>query len=318
MNSSSKILQVCPLHNAQYVSAFTLPSQTYYINYVVGTIFNTLFILTGIILNSVTILAYWRSARLRSKSSYFLIMLLSAFDLTTAIVGHLFFVLSMALTLNGNPNCTICISHNILTFSTVGMSLATLFVLNVERYLCIVHPFFHRTKITKMRLLSVAAMFWLYACLLTFSYPILGNNVARLITSSTTFLVVVFTVCIYISICCAVRRSASNTSEGNGNQVKKLQNLKMAKSCAIVVASTVMCFLPFAIIQFLEMSIFKIMFMHMWATTLTLLSASLNSLVFFWRNSVLREEAKAVLKSIRNSLYSRQLVNSNRMFTAGA
>ena len=46
------------------------------------------------------------------------------------------------------------------------------------------------------------------------------------------------------------------------NELKKLQNLRMAKSCAIVVACTVICFLPFAVMGCLERNIFVTMFME--------------------------------------------------------
>ena len=302
MNSSSKFWQTCPLYNAQYPEALTIPSTAYYVNFVVNTICNILLIITGVILNAATILAYWRSARIQNKSSYFLIMLLSAFDLTTAIVGNLAFVLTLALTLHGNTDCTITIFHGLVTFFTVAMSFATLFALNIERYLSIIHPFFHRTKITKPRLLGLAAVCWLHGCVVTLSCPILGNMVARQITTYAMVLGIVVIVCMYLSMCRTVRRSAINPSQGNGNEVKKLQNLKMAKSCAIVVACTVICFLPYAIVRSLERSVFTFMFLEVWATTLTLLSSSLNSLVFFWRNRTLRIEAKAVLKDFTRRL----------------
>ena len=299
MNSVGELLQTCRFHNAHYVMALDIPSQTYYVNYVVASICNTLLIITGIILNAATILAYWRSARFRSKTSYFLIMMLSVFDLTGATVGNLAFVLSLAFTLHGNPNCTITILQKILTHFTAALSLATLFALNIERYLSIIHPFFHRTKITKLRLLGLAAVFWLHACVGTVSYPILGGIVARHMTMYTMVLEIVVTVCMYMVMYRAVRSSAINPSERNGNQVNKLQNLKMAKSCAIVVASTVICFLPFAIVLSLKASVFIFMFLEIWAKTLIFLSFSLNSLVFFWRNPILRIEAKAVLKHSR-------------------
>ena len=37
----------------------------------------------------------------------------------------------------------------------------TLFGLDIERYLSIVHPFYHRTKVTKSKLLKILVCFWL-------------------------------------------------------------------------------------------------------------------------------------------------------------
>ena len=295
-SSNTKVWQRCPLHNAEYFMVLNFPSQTYYINYVIGLTCNIVLIILAIILNSATVLTYWRSAQLRNKTSYFLIMLLCAVDLTTAVVGHFIFVLNLVFTIHGNPNCTIVISHEILTFSTVSMSFATLFALNFERYLSILHPFFHRTKMTKPRLLSLAACCWFGACVVTVSHPILGLQVARQMASYIIVFEIGTTLFMYISICRAVRKAASNSPHANGNQLKKLQNVRMTKSCAIVVACSVICFLPFAVNSSLEKSIFVVVFMDLWGKTFTLISSSLNPLVFFWRNPILRKEAKVVLK----------------------
>ena len=114
--------------------------------------------------------------------------------------------------------------------------------------------------------------------------------------SYTVLLATAIIVCIYIAIYRAVRRAASNSLQAKREREMKLQNLKMTKSCAIVVTCTVIRFLPFAIARSLNSSIFTVFFMEVWAKTLALLSSSLNSLVLFWRNPIRRKEAKAVLK----------------------
>ena len=77
------------------------PSNVYYINYIVGVIFNIFLTISTIFPNSVTILAYRRSAFLRSKKAYFLIMLLSVNDLLVGLFGNGSFVLLLVTIIVG-------------------------------------------------------------------------------------------------------------------------------------------------------------------------------------------------------------------------
>lgn len=293
-SSSKEYWQSCSLHNAKYAMVLNFPSQKYYNNYVIGLICNIIVIISTIFLNTVTILAYWRSARLRAKTSYFLVLLLSVTDLITGVIGHPIYVLTLALTINGSPNCTIHIVHEIVTFSTGGMSFTTLLALNLERHLSIVYPIFHRTKMTKQRITALTAVLWSNSVGLTLLYPSLGD-VARPLTSLSISLAILTTVYMYVSIYLANRRTM-HSSRARENQVKQLQNLRMTKSCAIVVVCTIICYLPFAVIRSLQRNFFATLFMELWGKTLTLISSSLNSIVFFWRNPILRQEARVLFR----------------------
>ena len=75
------------------------------------------------------------------------------------------------------------------------------------------------------------------------------------------------------------------------DQIKNLQNMKMTKSCAIVVGLSFVCELPLAFTHSLPINNLLTL-VSLWSVTLTLSSSSLNSLVFFWKNPVLRKEAR--------------------------
>ena len=49
---------------------------------------NGFFTLAGIFLNSVVIISLWKSSQLRRKTCYFMILVLSCFDLGVVMVGH--------------------------------------------------------------------------------------------------------------------------------------------------------------------------------------------------------------------------------------
>ena len=75
-------------------------------------------------------------------------------------------------------------------------------------------------------------------------------------------------------------------------------NLKLAKSCGMVVACTLMCYAPLGVmVSLLKDSQITIglMLLNTWSSTLFLFASSLNTLLFFWRNGALRKEAVKAL-----------------------
>ena len=69
-------------------------------------------------------------------------------------------------------------------------------------------------------------------------------------------------------------------NEERTNRKEQLQNIKMAKSCAIVVALVFTCKVPMAITKLLPQSNI-LSLLALWSGTVVLSAASMNSLVFF-------------------------------------
>ena len=120
-------------------------------------VLNVLFFFLGICLNSLVIISFWRSVQLRKKLCYFMIMVLSCCDLLTVLTNHLLIALITIFWLTGHGDAYgfwVDISLS-LTNSVLGFSLLALLVMNFDRYLATYHPIFHRTSITKGRLLTL-------------------------------------------------------------------------------------------------------------------------------------------------------------------
>ena len=103
---------------------------------------------------------FWRSVQLRKKLCYFMIMLLSCCDLLAILTNNpLMALITMSwLTgkVDGNARWTV-ISFR-LTGIFLGFSSFTLLVMNFDRYLATSYPIFHRTSVTKGRLLTLLAI----------------------------------------------------------------------------------------------------------------------------------------------------------------
>ena len=83
-----------------------------------------------------------------------------------------------------------------------------------------------------------------------------------------------------------------------------LKELKLARSCFLVVCTFGLCFLPVILMSsplaiVLQNEEFLGRLVWMWTIPAGVLNPSLNSIIFFWSKHMLRIEAKKVLKKIR-------------------
>ena len=283
-------------------------SNVRYINLIIALIVNITLTITTISLNSVTILAYRRSGFLKSKKSYFLIMLLSVVDLLVGLFPNASYVLVLINIVIEHQKCEIYVLFYYECYLLAPMSLMTLFGLNIERYLSILHPFYHRTKVTKSKLLKMIVSFWFLTIILRVPSLVYGKTM-NILPSILIFLIAFLTVYIYVAIFITARKRPRGTEtreageqltqarihEERSNRKEQLQNIKMAKSCAIVVALVFTCNVPMALTKLLPQSNISSL-LALWSGTVVLSASSMNSLVFFWKNVALRKEAKQLFK----------------------
>ena len=283
--------ELCSFYNVELRIILLFPSLGYYIIYVFGCVFNIILTISAICLNSLSIIVYWKSLQLRRKKSYFLIMVLSVNDLLVGIFGNTTHAVTLVLHLNGDPECDMYILVDLLAFPTAAMSFATLFTLNIERYLSIVHPIYHRTKVTKTKLIGFALALWLVSIGLTLAYPTLGE-ISNTLTSFIMYGLILATCCVYVSV--FKNGALKSTKISCVDARNRLQNMKLAKSCAIVVICTLVCYLPFAVVRPLEQNSLETLVMTMWGVTFALAASSLNNIVFLVSNPVFRNEVKKI------------------------
>ena len=304
----NKIWKICYFHKDEIGMVVRIASNAHYTNFMAGLIFNIFLTITCVCLNSVTILAYMRSAFLKSKKSYFLIMLLSVNDLLVGLFGNGSFVSVLFTIIIGYRNCKIYIILYYAGFCTNAMSIMTLFGLNIERYLAILHPFYHRTEVTKSKLLKMIISFWLFILALRLTCLAFGD-VVNLIISALYAFNALCTLYIYVAIYITARKrppraeaqkterqtTEERVTKKRTNQIYELQNIKMVKSCAIVVGLVFICNTPYTLTYTVARNNTSSISV-VWNITALLSVSSLNSLVFFWNNAILRKEAKRLFK----------------------
>ena len=293
---------VCKILDDQLIVFLLFPSDKYFISHVIACVFNALLTLSTVCLNSVTILTFWKSSQLRSKVSNFLILVQSCIDLGVGAIGNSLFTLGLLNEIRGTENCELSFAVGKATVFMIILSMTTLSAMNMERYFGVVHPFFHREKVTRKRLLAyvilVSSLVVIFFCL-SFAF----KGILRFFGVVVIFLYLPSMLFIYTRIYLAsIASSKTVHAEPSQEERKKkrqfLKDIKLAKTCFLIVACSLLSLLPVGIkarsTSNAKFSDFGRV-MTIWVKTFALLNPSLNSAIFFWRNRMLRSEAKKIV-----------------------
>ena len=267
---------------------------------------DVLFFFSGICLNSLVIVSFWRSVQLRKKLCYFMIMVVSCCDLLVVLTKNPLTILSAALWFTQKFNAYPRWVYNSLRSSVVfvGFSLNALAVMSFDRYLATSYPIFHRTSVTKAKLLTIFAILNITVVilfLLSFNDFVISYEVAILICFNIHFpLMMVFNYKLFM----VTRKSRRNnivTSE-----TKKSFSLKNISSCVLAVAFFVVLYTPALAYIGLktfsneeELTFNNLNLTGLWAATITSMNSTFNCLIFYWKSKILRTEGMKVIKSIK-------------------
>ncbi len=268
---------------------------------------NALFMIAGIFLNSVVIISLWRS-QIGKKPCYFMIRILSCFDLVVVTVTHPLLILSTITMYFGDVSE---LREKIRLFICVllqSFSMISLFVLNVERFLAIAYPYFYKRVVTKERLLSSLAVMLFVATVQTTLYYCELEAGKIMIRVSLLVFVCIPVYLNYKMFVTAKSKQANDIivlgsgASGEIEKEKRFVSFKRISTCSLVVVCTFICFFPSIVYSGLcwklETSLFRqkqFLLLALWANTSFSMGSTFNCLIFFWRNTVLRREGMKIL-----------------------
>ena len=297
-----------------------LPSRSYILNSAIACSVNLVFACLGTFLNSLVIWIFWRTRKLREKTCYFMIMLLSCVDLSVTVIVQPMFLFNSISEITANSKCSYKMLSQTLAVWLSGMSTMTFFTLNIERYLSIVHFVFHRNHVTKQKCLAFLSILWLICTVVAFG-PLLSISIDIIITLIAS-LMCIGTLYMYIAIFAVARQrvhgitqnvvlnesgAASSSNNAKQQQPETPRNMEttsqdylLAKTCLLVVFTSVLCHLPNAVLlsgwsEQLN-TINTIVHLKVWTHSLVAINSTLNCLIFFWANKTLGNEG---LKTLR-------------------
>ena len=279
-----------------------------YIQLIFLCVLNITFIFSGIILNTLVIASIWKSSQLRKKLCHFMIMVLSCVDLIAVVASHpaiLIFVISWLID-----------DHNLLlklwfylhfTDVILGFSFCVLLVMSIERYLGAYYPIFHRTSVTRRRLLTLLSLTLIFHISLSAMFiigKVISVNVAFII-----FIVALFFPLVYFNIKLFIISREVRRKNPAKPEKRTTINRKSISSCLLVVACLVMltiCTSTYMVFDnvFENEHATSLKLSGIWTETLYTMNCTINCLIFFWKNKILRAEGMKMLKTLVCSSYS--------------
>ncbi len=277
---------------------------TYFINLILILCLNVLFFFSGICLNTVVILSFWRSAQLRKKLCYFMIMISSCFDLLVVLTNHPYAVLTAVLWLTGKfmdtfPSWAYMCSRLIKIFP--GVSLLALLVMNFDRYLATSYPIFHRTSVTKRRLLTLLAIL----IIVGITCAQMSVNIISHETVIAIFLIILFPPMLFMNYKLFIVARKSRRNDRMSPEIKKTFSFKTVSSSSLAVVCFVVLYIPtFVYIGLRTNSRYlstldNAYIVGLWATTIASMNSTFNCLIFYWKNKILRTEGMKVIKGLK-------------------
>jgi hypothetical protein len=320
-NMSSNLTMVGSVEDCFETYIVLRPTSSYVFNSIVGCIVNILLAVVGTCLNALVICVFWKTPKLRLKVSYFMIMVLSTIDLSVCVIVHPLHVINSIGEITETAKCGIKMAYQTSAVIFSGASFLNFFIMNCERFLSIVHPFFHLNHVTKHRCLILSFLPWIIA-IVTGIAPLFALNIQSFITV-LALLVIIGTFYIYVCIFIVARKRrhsrersiSAGTDELDFSQdssrgttaaiqskktVSFLHDIQLAKMYLLVVLSSIGLNLPNAVVLaiFAERvtTINGIVQVKIWTVTLVAMNSTMNCIIFFWSNNRLRKEGWRICK----------------------
>ena len=267
----------------------------------------------GIFVNSVVIISIWRSRQLRKKLCYFTILVLSCFDLAVVSITHPFFIASTICYFLEDADEIRRRTEVSITFVLYGFSISALFVLNAERFLALTCPYFHQKTVTKTKLVCFQAFMTIMIVVqLPLVYVSTKTVFAVNIIIAVFFVLLLFLLvygnCKMFMIAKSKRAdkrvspAAAASMEDNRNS--RILNFKSISTCSLAVGCFFICSCPQIMVASLRLVTKaqpfdrQVWLFSIWSNTFTSINSTLNCLIFFWRNSILRREGIKILESL--------------------
>ena len=268
------------------------------INLVFLAMVNGVFFFVGIVLNSVVIVALLRSRQHLKSLCSFMILVVTCFDLATVTICHPLIITSSYIWSTGDHDA-MNIYHRIKKYSNIlyHFSFMALLVMNIDRYLAISYPLFHKLQVTKQRLMALLGVFLI---IILIERVLAYKNIFGIICyAAEAVLVGVFLVVIFI-VNYKIYKIAKTARRGLVTGIS---------TCILAIACFILFSLPLIIysaIQFTPEILHEEngMLFSLWASTFACINSSLNCLIFCWKDNSLRREGTKILKSLVNEIIS--------------
>ena len=268
-------------------------------------IVNIIFTFSGIILNTLVIVSFWKSSQLRKKLCHFMIMVLSCFDLLTVVTNNpALLIFLMSSLMEDYDLLSMLATYVHVSGVFPAFPFFTLLVMSIERYLGVYYPIFHYTSVTRRRLLTLLAI------LLILTTVMLTISRGDLVISSSLVILILMALFlppfIFVNFKLFIIARKVHRERAIPEKKRKRKNLKNISAALWVVGCLILLYLPTSVniaFNLAGKSFNTIRFSSIWALTCSTMNCTLNSFIFFWKNKLLRTEGIKILKTLKDRIF---------------
>ena len=262
------------------------------LNFIFLCIVNGLFFFIGIFLNCIVIVALLKSNQHLKSLCSFMILVLTCFDLATVSVCHPLIITSAYIWSTGDYDKG-NIYHMVKKYSNIlfHFSFMALLVMNIDRFLAVSCPFFHKQNVTRRRLMALLTVFLVTVLIeRVLAYrSVFGVacHAAEAVLVGALLVAISFVNCKMYNIVRAARREVT----------AGVSTSTLAVACFVLFSAPL---LIYSAIQFVPETLheYNSMLFSLWASMFACINSSVNCVIFFWRDRRLREEGAKVLQSL--------------------
>ena len=184
-----------------------------------------------------------------------------------------------------------------------GLSLLALLVMNFERYLATYYPIFHRTSVTKRKLIILVGM--LTVVELTWLLISINDSVITHSVSVLVCFIIISSPMIFLNYKLFTITRKSRRNSELSPEIKNTLSWKNISSCLLAVVCFVVLSIPAFVYSGLrtaskdkDTNMDDAELVGLWAKTIVSMNSTFNCLIFYWKNKILRTEGMKVIKSM--------------------
>ena len=282
-----------------------------YIQLVFLYVVNVLFTFSGIVLNTLAIASFWKSFQLRKKVCHFMIMVLSCFDLVSVVICYPGILVSLTFWFKEDYDFLLkMMIYGDIAAIFLGFSVLILLVMSIERYLGAYYPIFHSTSVTRRRLLTLLGTLLVFHStlgILAQNDWVISQSVHLIVFLGITSMLIFFINFKLYKISRQMRRRKAAVSPEQTQQRMRI-NLKNISTCLLAVACIGLLSIPTCVYIVFNINTkgkwdSNAALSYVWTATIYTMNCTFNSLIFFWKNKVLRIEGIKILITLEGRLF---------------
>ena len=269
-------------------SAYVNPKKSYE-ELVLATVLISLFSVVAVTLNLLTILIFYREKKLKCISDI-LLCALATTDLYARLLSMSFLMATSILLAQDQISCSVFVAATLIRMTGFTLTLSTTLLITTDRYAALFHPYSYHIRHDDTRFLAKILIAAWSVCIAISLFSLTPK--LKLVR-----LAIVFAIAFAIPFSLSVHLRALLLARRMNRQIQDLQvrdetrervhrELKTARSTAIVISSTLICYLPKPLmpaIKALDGSSPVLEAIMPWSTICLMLNSVLNPLIYAWQ-----------------------------------